>query len=140
MDTLSPEARSALMKKVKSTGNKSTELRVVAVFKEYKIKGWRRKYKIKGNPDFVFLKHRLAIFVDGCFWHGCPLHCRIPLENRDYWIGKIKKNFDRDMLTTELLQKRGWTVIRIWEHELGKKNFNHDVFEHIQLLTGHSYK
>jgi DNA mismatch endonuclease (patch repair protein) len=78
VDTVTPEKRSKIMAKVKSHGNKSTELKLIKIFKEYGIKGWRRKYRVFGNPDFVFPRSRLAIFVDGCFWHGCKEHCRLP--------------------------------------------------------------
>ena len=61
-----------------------------------KIIGWRRNYEIKGKPDFTFLKSKLAVFIDGCFWHGCKKHCRMPSSNTDYWINKIEKNIKRD--------------------------------------------
>lgn len=69
-DIVSREVRSNIMKKVASKGNKSTELKLITLFKENNIKGWRRQYPVKGHPDFVFLKQKVAIFVDGCFWHG----------------------------------------------------------------------
>ena len=69
-DVFSVAARSEIMRKIKSKGNKSTELRLISLFKEFGITGWRRNYPVKGRPDFVFLNRRIAIFVDGCFWHG----------------------------------------------------------------------
>ena len=123
VDTVDPEKRSRIMAKVKSHGNKSTELKLIKLFKEYEIKGWRRKYPVFGKPDFVFPKSRLAIFVDGCFWHGCKKHCRIPESNCSYWVSKIDRNIKRDSLVNSELVKRGWHVLRIWEHELKKGNY-----------------
>ncbi len=121
-DTVSLKERSQIMAKVKGRGNKSTELKLIKFFKEYCIKGWRRKYPLTGNPDFVIPKSRLAIFVDGCFWHGCKEHCRMPESNSEYWISKIDKNIKRDNLINKGLKEERWTVIRIWEHELTKGN------------------
>ena len=121
-DTVSPGERSRIMAEVKSRDNKSTELKLIKIFKQYGIKGWRRTYPLPGHPDFVFPKSRLAIFVDGCFWHGCNEHCRIPKTNREYWVSKIDKNIKRDKLISKKLKEKEWTVIRIWEHELKKGN------------------
>jgi len=71
-----------------------------------------------GNPDFVFAQAKIAVFVDGCFWHGCPNHCRMPKTNREYWENKIEKNKRRDRKVTRVLRSEDWNVIRIWEHEL----------------------
>ncbi|MGC9220738.1 MAG: very short patch repair endonuclease [Solirubrobacteraceae bacterium] len=69
------------------------------------------------RPDLVFRKRRICVFVDGCFWHRCPEHCRIPAANRDYWEAKLLRNQQRDRRTTEALEEDGWTVIRAWEHD-----------------------
>ena len=126
-DTVSPEERSQIMAKVKGHGNKSTELQLIKFFKEYGIKGWRRRYPLVGNPDFVILKSRLVIFVDGCFWHGCNEHCRMPKSNREYWISKIDKNIKRDKLINQILKERKWVVIRIWEHELRNGSYKNKL-------------
>ena len=123
MDTVSIQERSRIMAKVKARGNKSTELKLITLFKEGGIKGWRRNYPLEGKPDFVFPKSHLAIFVDGCFWHGCKEHCRIPESNCNYWIVKINKNIKRDRYINKALREKSWNVIRIWEHEL--RNDNH---------------
>lgn len=127
MDTVSAQERSRIMAKVKARGNKSTELKLIKIFKEYSIKGWRRNYSLIGKPDFVFPKPRLAIFVDGCFWHGCQEHCRIPESNRDYWVAKINKNKKRDRLISKELRRKNWNVIRVWEHELKKNIYNNKL-------------
>jgi len=118
MDTISKIERSRIMASVKSGGNKSTEIHFISILKKADIKGWRRKYPLAGNPDFVFPKHRIAIFIDGCFWHGCPKHCRMPKSNEEYWNNKIHRNKGRDEKVTSVLRKRGWIVARFWEHEL----------------------
>lgn len=106
------------MAKVRSRGNKSTEVRAVKLFRGNGCTGWRRGFSLFGNPDFVFPKHRLAVFIDGCFWHGCTSHCRMPSSNANYWQRKIARNRKRDRLVCRTLEGRNWRVIRIWEHEL----------------------
>lgn len=69
------------------------------------------------RPDVVFPKQRLAIFIDGCFWHGCPIHGTSPVTNRQYWSPKIEENRERDRRNTAELEAEGWTVIRAWEHD-----------------------
>jgi len=121
-DVFDKKTRSAIMGKIRSKGNKSTELRLIKVFDERGIKGWRRNYPVKGHPDFVFPKKRIAVFVDGCFWHGHDRRNTRPKENEDFWKAKREKNMSRDIAVTENFEKRGWTVLRIWECELKKKN------------------
>lgn len=122
VDVFSPKQRSEIMAKVKSRENRSTELRLIDVFKEYKIRGWRRRAAVFGNPDFVFPKARLAVFVDGCFWHSCPVHAGLPASNRLFWKRKLERNRERDRLVGRELKKTGWAVLRIWQHELKRPN------------------
>ena len=119
-DTFSPEERSEIMKKVRSKGNKSTELSLISIFKFHSIKGWRRNYKLIGNPDFVIPKFKIAIFADGCFWHGHNCRNTKPSDNAKYWQKKIKKNRKRDRIVTSTLKDKYWIVIRIWECEISK--------------------
>ena len=121
-DIFDKQQRSQIMRKVKSSGNKSTELRLISVFKENKISGWRRNYAVKGHPDFVFLKMKIAVFVDGCFWHGHDCRNTTPSDNKEYWDRKRQRNIQHDREVTAIFEARGWTVIRIWECELKKKN------------------
>jgi DNA mismatch endonuclease, patch repair protein len=118
MDTISSESRSWIMAQVRSYGNKSTEAKIIKIFKVLKIKGWRRNVPLVGKPDFVFQNAKIAFFVDGCFWHGCAKHCRLPSSNRKYWTQKIERNKNRDRTITKILHQKGWQVIRVWEHEL----------------------
>lgn len=87
-DVYDKATRSAVMSKVRSKGNKSTELRLIEVFHEYGLTGWRRNYPVKGHPDFVFMERRIAVFVDGCFWHGHDCRNTRPKENEDFWAAK----------------------------------------------------
>lgn len=81
MDTISHSERSRIMALVKSTGNRSTEASLIAVLRANRISGWRRNYPLYGKPDLVFPSQRIAIFVDGCFWHGHSTKCRMPEDN-----------------------------------------------------------
>jgi DNA mismatch endonuclease, patch repair protein len=117
-DVLTVEHRSRVMAAVKGSGNKNTELRLIGIMRLGGIKGWRRNCSLPGKPDFVFAAARVAIFVDGCFWHGCPIHCRKPSSNREYWLAKIERNRKRDRKVRELLRENNWVVVRIWEHSL----------------------
>ena len=119
MDTVPPDIRSRIMSRVRSKGNLSTEIKLLNLLRNEKLSGWRRNYKLLVKPDFVYPKFKIAIFVDGCFWHGCSKHCRLPGTNKKYWISKIEGNKKRDKKITSALRKKGWRVIRIWEHEFG---------------------
>ena len=121
-DVFDKATRSAVMRKVRSKGNKSTEIRLIEIFAEQGIKGWLRNYPVKGHPDFVFLKRQIAVFVDGCFWHGHDCRNTRPKQNEQFWTAKRQKNMARDKAITELFERRGWMVLRIWECELKKKN------------------
>lgn len=121
-DFLSRAKRSALMATIRSSGNKDTELALAKLFRRYGITGWRRNQKVFGKPDFIFPRLKLAVFVDGCFWHGCPKHGTKPKGNAAFWRKKISRNQIRDRLVTRTLRSGNWRVLRIWEHELARKN------------------
>lgn len=110
--------RSKVMSRIKATGNRRTELAFVAFLRESGITGWRRHYAILGRPDFVFPKLRLAIFLDGCFWHCCPVHGNMPSANSAYWSKKLASNVARDRRVRAQLRRSGWRVLRVWEHDL----------------------
>lgn len=147
-DVFTIAKRSEVMSRIRSRGNKDTELRLMAVFRAHGITGWRRHVVVKGQgvkmqgqgaatasgvvrqpaapvvkarPDFVFPKLKVAVFVDGCFWHACP-RCYIrPVQNRTFWDAKREMNQARDKRQTRALRKAGWTVLRLWEHDLARK-------------------
>lgn len=120
-DVWSKRKRSEVMSLIRSHGNKATELRLIDLFKAQGITGWRRKQKLPGRPDFVFRNERLCVFVDGCFWHGCPKCYRRPGSNRAYWDAKVERNRMRDRQVTRELRSADWQVLRIWEHQLSAK-------------------
>lgn len=140
-DVFTKAKRSQVMSKIRCRGNKATELALVRVFREHDITGWRRHLSLslkisvpensatrtlkrrngrrcKVHPDFVFTKLKLAIFVDGCFWHGCPVHGTQPKSNAAFWRKKLTANKSRDQRVTRLLRLKGWRVLRLWEHDL----------------------
>ena len=137
------------MSRIRGRGNKDTELALARLLRANGIKGWRRhalvrvasgKWQVTRKapapvlspvtrhlslavrPDFVFRRTQLAIFVDGCFWHGCPKHATKPKNNRAFWHRKLSANRTRDALVTRTLRSHGWRVFRIWEHEFKRKN------------------
>jgi DNA mismatch endonuclease (patch repair protein) len=121
-DTFTKDERSRIMAAVKSKGNKLTEVRLARLLRRHRITGWRRHLPVTGNPDFIFRNKRVAVFVDGCFWHGCEKHLRMPTSNREYWEKKIFRNMIRDRITNRELRAQGWKVIRVWEHEFDSES------------------
>ena len=129
-DVFTIAKRSEVMSRIRSRGNERTELRLVAVFKELGITGWRRHLVIKAEgrgmknekltvrPDFVFRQERVAVFVDGCFWHACSKCYIRPEQNQIYWDAKRETNAARDRKVNRMLKAAGWEVLRLWEHEL----------------------
>jgi len=121
-DSLTKPQRSKLMGLVKGTGNKRTEVAFMLLMRGNGITGWRRHQRVFGKPDFVFRRAKVAVFVDGCFWHGCPTHGSIPVSNVHFWRSKLDGNIARDALVGRELRQHGWRVFRVWEHELPSKN------------------
>lgn len=121
-DVFDKAKRSEVMSRIKGKGNKKTELALIDLMKRHGVTGWRRNQPLFGKPDFVFRAERLCVFVDGCFWHCCPKHSSIPANNREFWEKKLGANRKRDRLVTRTLKAKGWRVLRIWEHELTRKN------------------
>lgn len=134
-DVFDRAKRSEVMSKIRGCGNKSTELVLVEAFREAHVTGWRRHVElrfraparnggstrteiVKIRPDFLFRAARLAVFVDGCFWHCCPLHSKVPNYNHEFWASKLLTNVERDKRATRILRESGWRVFRVWEHEL----------------------
>ncbi len=123
-DNLTPHDRHKAMRAVKSKGTKP-ERQLFSMLAGMGLNGWRKHADdVTGKPDVVFEKEKIAIFVDGCFWHGCP-HCKRllkPQTNRDYWEQKIKRNVERAQKYNQQLAGQGWKVMRIWEHEIRDAN------------------
>jgi DNA mismatch endonuclease (patch repair protein) len=117
-DNLTTEQRSYAMSRIRSRGNSSTEKALITAMRLAGISGWRRKSALHGRPDFVFYRFHTAVFVDGCYWHGCK-KCRLGSKsNNEYWVPKIEGNAKRDRRNSKELRAAGWKVVRIWEHDL----------------------
>ena len=119
MDNLSKEHRQKNMTNIRSKNNRTTERKLRSSFAGAGISGFKlNDASLPGRPDFSFPKSKLAVFVDGCFWHGCP-ECYVrPKSNQEYWDKKHSSNKERDMNVDESLRKMGWASVRIWEHTL----------------------
>jgi len=125
--------RSQAMRAVRGRGNKTTENRLRSGLAKNGIRGWKvHQPGIPGNPDFVFPQLKVAIFVDGCFWHGCPSCGHIPKTNSTYWAAKIASNRGRDKTNSIRLRMEGFRVLRIWEHSLRRDTS--ECVRKIQLL------
>lgn len=124
-DVFTREKRSAVMARIRGNGNKATELRMIHLFRAAGITGWRRNQKLTGKPDFIFRRERIALFVDGCFWHGCPKpkHAPLPKTRAEWWAAKLARNKARDREVGRLLRKAGWRVLRVWECDLAGKHW-----------------
>ena len=118
---------------IKAKGNKKTEVRLAELLRGAGINGWRRHLPIPGRPDFSFRKQKVAVFVDGCFWHGCPRCFRLPNQNRAFWKAKIEGNRRRDRSVNGRLRRMGWKVIRIRECRL---KYADRVLARIRQLVG----
>ncbi len=116
-----PLLRSKAMSAVRGKGNKSTEVKFRMALVRAGLRGWKlHERKLPGNPDFYFPDSKLAVFIDGCFWHGCPKHGHVPGTNPEYWKMKIRINRQRDRQKKKELAELGISTLRLWEHALLK--------------------
>jgi len=122
VDHFTKEIRSKIMASVRSRGNKTTELKMATILRENRLSGWRRHISVSGTPDFAWPKLKVALFVDGCFWHGCPRCYQEPTSNIAYWRDKVLNNKRRDQRTNSKLRSKGWSVIHVWECKLEMPN------------------
>lgn len=118
MDRLTKAQRSKLMARVRGRGNATTEVAFARLLRAARITGWRRHAALPGRPDFSFRKEKVAVFLDGCFWHGCTRHFRAPKSRPRFWREKIERNRARDRRDARRLRSLGWRVVRFWEHDL----------------------
>jgi DNA mismatch endonuclease (patch repair protein) len=121
-DNLTPEDRKKTMRAVKGKGTR-LERRLFSMLAGMGLSGWRQNADdLFGKPDVAFDRQKVAIFIDGCFWHGCPVcNRKRPETNRAYWDRKIDRNIELAVLNKQRLEESGWTVLRIWEHSMRKK-------------------
>jgi DNA mismatch endonuclease, patch repair protein len=134
-DVFTKAKRSQVMSRIRGHGNKETELALMRILRGQGITGWRRHQAVFGKPDFVFRAQRLAVFVDGCFWHCCPEHSNMPVNNRLFWQEKLSANKRRDRCVMHTLKAQGWRVLRVWEHELSRRN-QQQLVQRIQRALG----
>lgn len=115
-ERLTPEQRSRNMSRIRA---KDTDVELIL---RRALHGRGLRFRVRpdlpGTPDIAFPRARVAIFVDGCFWHSCPVHYQRPVRNADYWKSKVARNAERDLMVNRTMEKLGWTVIRVWEHEV----------------------
>ncbi|MDD4893973.1 MAG: very short patch repair endonuclease [Candidatus Omnitrophica bacterium] len=117
MDTVTKNKRSRIMQAIKSK-NTSLERTFIATLKK-RISGFKTNdASLCGKPDIVFKKHKMVVFLDSCFWHGCRVHCRMPQSSRNYWCKKIERNRKRDKEVNRWYRKNKWHILRFWEHRL----------------------
>lgn len=119
-DVLTKEQRSYNMSRIRSKDT-GAELRLRSMLRERGLRNYRIYYDLPGKPDIVFTKMKLVIFVDGCFWHKCPIDFVMPATRTEFWMKKIESNIRRDKETDEMLRKEGWSVLRFWEHQIRKE-------------------
>ena len=112
--------RGQLMSRVHSTGNQTTEMQLARLLRKARLTGWRRHSPLPGRPDFVWPKMKVAVFVDGCFWHGHNCRNLTSKTNAEAWRDKIARTQTRDRRANRQLRRLGWKVIRIWECRLAR--------------------
>jgi DNA mismatch endonuclease, patch repair protein len=109
-------ARARIMRAIRGQGNRTTELALATQLRRHRLSGWRRhRHDLPGRPDFTWARERVAVFVDGCFWHGCPRCYRAPARNSAFWAEKVMANRRRDRRVRARLRSLGWRVLRVWE-------------------------
>jgi DNA mismatch endonuclease (patch repair protein) len=111
-------SRSLTMSKIRGKGNRTTEVRLRYALVKAGISGWSMHPVLPGRPDFFFFRRRVAIFVDGCFWHGCPRCGHIPRTRRAFWRAKIERNQERAAKWDRILKREGIRVLHVWECRL----------------------
>ncbi len=119
MDTLTPEQRRFCMQRIKGR-NTSPEVRLRSALWRLGLR-FRIGHHLVGTPDIVFPAVRLAVFIDGCFWHRCRKHSHLPKSNIKYWKRKFQLNKERDVRVNRKLRRQGWRVLRVWEHDVASE-------------------
>lgn len=138
-DVFTPQKRSEVMSRILAKGNQSTEGRFIVALRRHGIKGWRRNSRLPGRPDFVFPERKVAVYLDGCFWHGCPMHFKHPVTNAEFWRLKIARNRSRDRQVAAAVRRAGWTVLRIWEHDLKTEELSRRTVRRLKRVLGRSH-
>ena len=119
-DVLTKEQRKLNMSRIRGKDT-SPELKIRKMLYARGLRGYRVHYDLPGKPDIVFTKKRIAIFIDGCYWHKCPICFKEPQTNYEFWMNKINSNVKRDKEVNSRLKSDGWIVLRFWEHQVRKE-------------------
>lgn len=130
-DVHSKETRSYNMSQIRGKWTKQ-EILIHNILKGRKIKHMMHP-DIEGKPDILIKNSKTLIFLDGCFWHKCPRCFRQPETNREFWMNKIENNFKKDKEVTKKLKRKGWTILRLWEHEI-RENLS-ECIKRIELFS-----
>ena len=136
-DVFTRAKRSEVMSRIRARGNRDTELRLMLIFRKHHISGWRRNGRVFGKPDFVFPREKIAVFVDGCFWHRHP-GCKFaytPKSRPEFWQRKFDSNVTRDKIVTCELRNSGWRTLRVWECQLHQKHWPKIARRIVRLLN-----
>lgn len=135
-DQFTRAQRSEIMRRVKGQ-NTSLELAVGTALRRAGLKGWRRHGRgVLGTPDFYRAQEKLAIFVDGCWWHGCRRCYRRPKSNTEYWDAKKARNVARRNAVTRGLRRSGWRVLRLWEHDVRSNRVERALLKFLRAVPG----
>lgn len=126
-------ARSESMSRIRGKDNRTTERALRMALVRSKLRGWSMHSNLPGRPDFYFADRRLAVFVDGCFWHGCSRCGHVPATRSEFWNAKFKRNRHRDRQTMRKLKSQGIRVLRFWEHQLKNPDLIRDAVMKIQV-------
>jgi DNA mismatch endonuclease (patch repair protein) len=116
-DTVSKKKRSEIMRSIRSKNTK-IEIFLEKLLSKMGYRFSKNAKRLIGKPDIVFRRKQIAIFIDSCFWHGCPYHCRMPHSNRAYWNAKIRRNKERDKEVNNWYKNNDWIILRFWEHTI----------------------
>lgn len=120
MDRVSPQVRSKIMASVRTAGG-GPERKMEALLRDLGIRGFKKQWPVPGRPDFAWPKLKVALFVDGCYWHGCPRCDRPSKSNLAFWKSKIISNRRRDLRVGRRLRNEGWKVLRVWECRISEE-------------------
>lgn len=126
-DNLTKAKRTRVMTAIRGRGNRTTELAMAKVLRRAGLRGWRRHVALPGTPDFCWPRLSVALFVDGCFWHGCPRHYQPPSTRRTFWRDKVISNQARDRRVSAELRALGWRVLRVWECRVEQASTVHRI-------------
>ena len=126
-DKFSKETRSKIMKSIKSESK--LENKVSKALWNTGLRFRKNDKTLFGKPDISIKKYKIVIFIDSCFWHSCEVHGHIPQSNQEYWIKKLQRNIERDKKVTQHYIERNWNIVRVWEHQLKKENFEATINE-----------